>query len=499
MKMKKPTALLLACLMLLTALAGCAAGGQGETDSKSETEQKEQGTVTDSATESETETEFFPEIEQADYNTDLYMECYQGDGIYKYIYAEEGLGDVLTEALYNRQVKLQDYLGVNLIIKPGEGGNAGYTNAFTTSVKNKDGAIDLFFCQAYVGVVLLVQGGYVQDLNEIAELNLDAEYWNEPYMDSISIHGKYYLGYGDFCIANTHVITYNKTMMAQYADAMTETVYDSVRNYRWTLDRMISLAGLVYTDATGDGKSEDDTYGMSGQQWIPFIGFYHASGIPLVEQNEKGEYKVAVYNEVNKERTASLVQKLKDFAGSDAAWFRYQVDATPVITMDTNRALMVLYSTKNLDSLLPSGVEFGVLPYPMFDEAQKDIGYRHLNYDGYLTFPSYSRDVSMVAQSLELLNYWGGDVTVAVYEKLLGKQVADTPDDAQMLEIVWDTICTDIGLTYCSLSGSLDSLLYSLPTLTNPVGTAQVASYLEQHARGSEKALEKFVGKMGKQ
>ncbi len=492
--MTKILSLFLVIVMLASMFAACDSGKTNETETKANDNQQ-----TNATTEvSETETEFFPEIEKKDYGTEMYMETYPGDNMLRYMYAEEDLGDVVTSALYKRQQNLLDYLGIDLIGKNADGDNETYPDAFMTSVKNKDGAIDLFICQAYVGVIKIVQGGYTRNLKDVDGLNLDADYWNDEYMSSISLFDRYYLGYGDFCIANTHVITYNKTMMEQYADSMTESVYDSVRNYHWTLDEMISLASLVYADATGDGKTADDTYGMSGRQWIPFIGFLHASDIPLVEADEKGDYKVSVMNEKYKEKTVALADKLKNFASSNAAWFRFRIEETPVIPLESNRALMVLDGTKNLDSLLSKDVEFGVLPYPLYDEDQKDVGYRHLNYDGYITIPSYCENITMVAEAVELLNFWGGDVTTAVYEKLLGKQVADTPDDAEMLSIVWDTLVSDFGLTYSTCSGSLDSLLYMLPTVTNPNGTEEIASFVAKNEKTGNKAIEKFMKQMDK-
>ena len=41
----------------------------------------------------------------------------------------------------------------------------------------------------------------------------------------------------------------------------------------------------------------------------------------------------------------------------------------------------------------------------------------------------------MVGETVELLAYYSDDVNVAFYEKLLGKKVADAPDDRRMLEL----------------------------------------------------------------
>ncbi len=84
------------------------------------------------------------------------METYQGENVAYWLYAEEGKDDVVTEALYARQSQIMDYLGVEFIAKPAVGDNTNYTDAFITSVKNKDGSIDLFAPHAYVRTAMLV-------------------------------------------------------------------------------------------------------------------------------------------------------------------------------------------------------------------------------------------------------------------------------------------------------------------------------------------------------
>ncbi len=490
-------ACLLALLMLTAAFAAC-------TGTEDPTE-KESSNATEGSTtpEETTAPEVLPEIEKNDYSEYLYMQTYKGDSILEHMWVEKSQGDVVSEALYNRQQKLMDYLGVELIGTPAPGDDSGeynmtYTNAFATAVKNKDGSVDLFIPNAYVGVPGLIKSGYIMNLKNIDTFDFDADYWNTEYMDSIAIYDRYYLGYSDFCIPKTHLITFNKKMMEQYGDALGESIYTIVDDYRWTIDQMISLANLVYIDATGDGKTEDDTFGITGQQWIPFIGFLHASNIQLVEENDAGEYEVSVYNEKNQEKTVSLVDKLGALAKADCAWFRYRVEPTAMIDITSDRTLMMLSHTASLDNYLEHDVAFGVLPYPMYDETQKDVGYRSMNYDGYIAIPSYSRNLNMTAESVELLSFWGEDVNVAVYEKLLGKQVANSPDDSRMLDYVWDGICIDFGLTYSHLTGALDQNLYMLPTLTNPNGTEQIASYVNGYTRGANTAIEKFMKQMKK-
>ena len=131
----------------------------------------------------------------------------------------------------------------------------------------------------------------------------------------------------------------------------------------------------------------------------------------------------------------------------------------------------------------------------MYDEAQKDVGYRHLQWGGYLCIPSYLANPEMVGETVELLSYYSEDVNTAFYEKLLGKKVADAPDDRRMLELVWDTVCSDFGQTYFSVIESTN-FVYMLPDITKVGATEQLASYVARRENTANRNLKKFLQKV---
>jgi hypothetical protein len=262
---------------------------------------------------------------------------------------------------------------------------------------------------------------------------------------------------------------------------------------------MISVANLVYIDTTGDGKTADDSFGMSAKQWQPFVPFLMSSNIKLVDEDESGKLAVSVMSDLNSHKTIALVDKLKALAESNCAWFQWQDDTSvSVIELQTNRALMNLSFTSELDNFLNYEVTFGILPYPMFDENQKDVGYLSLNKDTYIMLPSYMRNEQMITESIELLGYYSSDVRTAVFDKWLGKQAADEPDDVRMLNIVWDNLYSDFGVTYSTISMSLDSNLYMLPNLTKAGSDKSVASHVASYTRPANNAITKYMATIRK-
>ena len=478
----------------------CFAGAFVACDSKSPDNTEQTSSVTETVTEiapTETETEApteHPTIERTNYDDDFFLHVFERPQL---LWVEESENDVFTEALYTRQQQLYDYLGVEMTATK-TGDLNTYGNDFKNAVKNKDGSVDVLVCSAYVSIASFIVEGYLSEYSKFDQIDLSADYWKTDYMEEVMLGDNVYLGYSNFNIFNTHVISYNKDMLDKYSDTLEESIYDTVRGYRWTIDKMISLANLVYVDQTSDGKTEDDTFGITGRQWIPFIGFLHACDIPLVSQDESGTYKIAVYNDLNKEKTTTLVNKLYELSKSNSAWFRYRIEETTDIPLTAGRSLMSIVSTPNIVDYLNYDINFGILPYPMFDENQKDVGYRSYNYDGFITFPSYMRNPDMSVETIEILSFFSEPVQIAYYEKQLGKQAADAPDDSEMLGIVWDGICTDFGSALSQIDSSLGKNLYMLPTLTHANTTENVASYVKSYENVGNKAIANWMKKYEK-
>ena len=479
---------LLSCFIIVSAFAGCS-GGETQSETEKTAVGSEEETITDA------ETEPTPLIDRNDYNSEFFLSIYHGSNVIKFHWVKESDNDVLSEAIYARQETVREYLGVE-IVGSDPGTYTEYTKPFTSAVKTKNGSIDMMLSHVYAGIPTLVCSNYLYDISTLPGVDLSADYWNQEFMDDLSIYDKYYLGHSDFNILYTHVVTFNKDMMAKYADALEKSVYDMVRDYEWTLDEMISLANLVYIDETSNGKTPDDTFGITGRQWNEFPGFLHASNINIIAQNEAGAYSVALLNEINGDKMYALVEKLNNLAKSDCAWFDYATTAAPNVPLTSGRTLLHLSETTGLDQYLNYEISFGVLPYPMFDAAQKDIGYRHLQWGGYIMIPSYLKNADMAGETLEVLSFYSDNVKLAYYEKMLGKQVADAVDDSQMLSIVWDSVCCEFAQTYSEVIGG-NNLLYLMANVTEAsVATPTVASTITMQSRAAEGSIKKFFDKL---
>ena len=491
-KYLKLLALFLAMVMLVSALASCG-GGNGEETTEKKGQQNQEATTgkTEIETEVVTEDEWKPDIAEKNYNTEFYFWIMGDVNTVDYYWVKESSNDAMSDAVYERQEKVRKYLGVEIIGTDTESENQ-YVAPFQNAVKNKDGSVDLLISHVYYGIEGFVTGNYITDFNDIPEINLDAPYWKLDVMEGIGINDHLFLGFGDLTILYTHVITFNKELLAKYEDQMDEDIYSMVENYHWTLDKMMWLASLAYIDTNSDGKTEDDWYGLVGYQSVPFVGFMQASNINLVDMDESGNYTMGFYNEKTKQKMSDLVDKLYGLTRSEYACLKSDYSYPGMVS---GRSLMEISGTPWLPGYLSSDVDFGIVPFPMYDENQKDVGYRSLQWGGYLCVPSYLGDATMVGETMEMMAYYSENVANTYYEKLLGKQVADAPLDRKMLQIVWDSVCSDFGQTYFSVIYN-SNVLYVLPMLTKEGTTQNLSSYVASNQNTINRNLKKFMAKM---
>ena len=394
--------------------------------------------------------------------------------------AENAKAGDLEAAVYERGIKIKDHLGVNLVHQDA-GDWISYASNVSKTVKAGDDSYQLVLTHVYQGLTDLVTSNALYDMGELEAIHLDAPYWASDLMEEVKIDDKYLLGYGDMCLSTVKVVVFNKDLMSEYN--MVEP-YQDVRDKKWTLDQLISMASVVSAD-DGDGRwTEKDTYGISGWGWVPLISFVTSSNMKIVDRDENGDFVIAY--DRNNEKMLKLLEKVMGMYNADYSYFWKSTSGTPLNFADGN-SLFQLYESTQLTLFRNEDIRFGVLPYPLWDEAQPE--YKSLNWNGMMCVPGSIKNPEMVGEVLELMNYYSADVKVAYYEKLLGSKLAEAPDDAEMLEIVWNSQVSDVGLITCNSSSSMDSLVYLVPKICES-GRNNYASYLRTNSRGAQLGLD---------
>ena len=349
------------------------------------------------------------------------------------------------------------------------------------SVAAADDAIQLVLSHDMTGNSKLVSQNLCYDMMAIESIDLNRDYWKLSAYDMLAVNGHIYLTKPAFIIPSVGIFTFNKQMLAEYDMA---EPYQDVLDGKWTLDKMAEMSKVVTRDLNGDGKmDENDTYGfVCGADW-QLNAFIFSLGSSVTDLDENGKIVLSL----NTPHSAEVYTALHEFFNNSGdAWFNGGVD------MKSGRCLFAQCTTKSLDNLRDCEVEYGIVPYPKWDEAQE----RYNGYDisSFISIPSAVADPEMCGQTLEMLNFYSREIVLPTYYdiSLNSKSVRDE-ESIQMLDLIFNDIYCDAGRTYFGLDNSnMFNLVYSVSHYLYKKGTGDIASYFAKNEKGAQKCIDTF-------
>ncbi len=473
------SALLLASMML--SLAAC--GGSGDKDPKDTSGKDTTVSVGDSLPAG---------IEKQDYkgtvnilmpDWSLYTKCFDpGDD----------MTDILNKSLYNREIKVEEYLGVDITYEHVDGINK-MLDPISTAISTNDDLYQIALTHCISANSALVTNGYVTDMNEL-DIDFTADWFNQNANETLEVMGKQFFCISDYMIPDPNVILFNSRILEE---KKLEDPYEIVRNGEWTLDKMIEMISGVAVDNGDTVWDHNDIYGFGAPDNWNLTNFIHAADVQIIDKNAEGEFELVF----DSERAYNLMDKLDILLnGSDTFVFDYrgaqEVGTTyteEALTIDTDRCLFTILGFSSFWNIRNTTVEFGILPFPKFDENQED--YRALDWSGVMSVPFSVKEESyeMVGDVIELLAYYSEEEVIPAYiEDTLGTKFARDPNWADMIEIIFDSIVFDPTLTYFGFDASINKLLYVPDFMIVKTGENNFASWLATHGEPSKASIATF-------
>lgn len=131
-------------------------------------------------------------------------------------------------------------------------------------------------------------------------------------------------------------------------------------------------------------------------------------------------------------------------------------------------------------------MHYGFLPSPKYDEYQEN--YINCCTDLPWAIPKTVKGeqidiIGTICEAISCYNY--KNVLPAYYEVAMKSRTADSPDDAEMLQIIADTRTISFGYSY---KMSLNNILGDIGTTNR-----EVASYLKSAQKMAQKNLDKLI------
>jgi hypothetical protein len=443
--MKRIIAFLLCCFLL----AGCAQtavteNGQEDTPAVS-------GSVSDEMTPPEPEETNIPSnVPDVDLDGFLFSMLRSSTFVEKGVWTEELTGDAVPDAIYDRNIYLEDHYNCKLEVLESAEVHPGKTDV-VTYVKSGDDTVDAVFDG---GECIANLPQYYRNLNDLPYFSFDMPWWNKDFNEGITIAGKLNLTVG---AAQTsakqfvyHVI-FDKTVAENYGIGA-NSFYEMVREGRWTLDRMAENAELVKSDLNGDGKYDhNDLWGLIGENYVSWTMALGA-GFRCAEKDENDLPAVTFGSEAN----ISIMDKVLRLAGNrDTALFAQRM--TGVDNVWTTLGQMNVSSGQWLfrigslgDGLREMEDDYGVLPAPKYDENQSR--YYHdasLGNSPTLAIPVSATDADTSALLMEAMTYESFYRVIPIfYQNYLETKLVRDEDSVEMLRIVHNSLYYDIGALF---------------------------------------------------
>ena len=406
------------------------------------------------------------------------------------MFAEEMNGDVINDAIFQRNASIADHFNVAITMQESSHYNAE-TDA-VTSIKAGDDAYDLVVPHgrsafSYANQLLCLEWN-----TALPYVNLDAPWWSQDARASFSVAGKLYVMEGDLSynsIGSADVMLFNKALMT---DLGMDYPYETVLEGKWTYDLWTTQVKNASTDLDGDGTIDEknDRLGYVTQKWVGPMQAFATSGLRVVSKDEDDIPYLSFYSD----KTVSIFEWYFDLIDSDAAY----VDTADVSyssgfigIFEEARALFTDMNMTDVITLRTMEADFGVIPWPKYQETSEyctnvDAG------TNLFIVPITAGDPERTSVILEAMSKIGSHTVIPAYFEvtLQGKASRDN-ESAGMLDIIKKALIFDLGYYNSDLSGSYANEFVNFIDSKN----REITSWSEKNMKAAQKQLEKIVKK----
>lgn len=294
-----------------------------------------------------------------------------GDGAQHY--REEMSDDVVGNAIYKRNITVEDYLGVDLqwSFSPG---NWDFKHEYIQKVESTSiggTAYDALVCYNLVPYALAVKG-LAENLYDTEYIDLTAPWWPSAYLNE-ALYNETIFGLVEGCAYATMRqmtgVFFNNDLIE---NKKLKSPYDMVAANEWTLDNMMVMLKDTYEDRNNNGKKDAaDFYGVSTGYSPQVDSWFYGAGYRWSEFDGNGNLILLAGNN-------SIIEFTNHMADLFSQPDFYGVDDTRGALFKDSRAILYLESVTLADTTLKDQeIRYGIVPAPKRDSSQERY-YTHL-------------------------------------------------------------------------------------------------------------------------
>lgn len=471
--MKRTVALICVFAMLLTFVA-CATGDNGDTDTTTaaaadifpnETTAAGNNDTTAEPVETQKPSAFESAVKEdlGDYVFNIRYADF--DNCYTDFYTEGQNGNILNDAVYNRNLMVEEAL--NMKIEITWDAYKTINEDVRTQVQAGEQAYDLFASQR--SCLALSYGGFLYDMNDISTLRLEEEWWDQGYIETMTVNDMLFTVVGDISVASllfVSSLTFNKRMVADYGLSMP---YDKVRDGTWTFDALQTMLANTSADLNNDGQmtATEDQFSMIGWASEAAYSLFYSTGFKFMTRNADGDLVL----DYDSERLVNIVERLREIWDPQTTYFnnassREEHVATWAIFADSRALCADIVLSKIGTYFSEMDDDYGIVPLPKYDDQQTE----YITYSGFtipmMMIPANAQEPERTGMIMEALGSASYDnVTPDLLEIVTKVKNVRDEDSSEMINIIIrNKICDTAHFFDLPGYGSITRTLIATPT-----------------------------------
>ena len=274
----------------------------------------------------------------------------------------EQTGNPIEDKIYERAVAVEDRLNMKFV------NNLDTLSGVVATLRNCIAGgmdeYDVFWAHSTTTVSNFLAPGYLLDLNTIDAFEFEKPWWDETANDYLALDDHTYMAFGDI---NVYLYDFHSAILfnKEVTDQNQLNLYNMVKDGSWTMDKFISLATELALPAA-DGSSTYDRMAFTGNATATLFGFLHGADAKLFTYNDEGIPQMAQANEQYLDVLTKYNSLFKDSALCNPR------DAACVATFAARETTFISCSVGELGALRKESLDYGLLPFPKYNEAQEN-------------------------------------------------------------------------------------------------------------------------------
>ena len=478
---------LTAILILSPLIASCNAANEpsGETDSGAN--EGDGGAAEENAQANEDPFALYSdELGEYDFGGDEFIiQMFENENVHNHIDTEEENGEVFNDAMYRRNRSVEERFNVLIKEKVVADGANGQTKKVILS-----GDTDVFdmFDSRCPDALANWQEALVISYKDIPNIDLSKPYWNRTANKTLTIGDNQYVAIGNFNFASyeiSHALLFNKGIIKDFS---LEDPYKLVREGKWTFGKMEEMMKAVISDLNGDGAMDgEDRYGYLANPKEVLPNFWIAAGAFSVGKDEADMPYLAMGNEKFMNAFTKTFEMLWDTGAYYLGKGGPDIPEYAISMFSDNQSLFMDSTLFVIEKIRSMEIDFGIIPYPKYDEAQDNYVSR-IEYYMAMQIPVTNPDPARAGVMLEALNSESAKTIIPAYHEVaLKTKYARDDESSEMLDLIMNSLVVDIGDT----------------TLCDKIRDAFMATMFEKNDRNlaskiesTEAIIQKFIDKI---